>query len=862
MRLGAGCTDTDNNAADFTTASPPVPRNSATSLNPCGGGTDPTDPVALASASPAVLAAGQGTLLTVEVTPGTNPVSTGLVVIGDLSAIGGSSSQAFVDDGTQGDVFAGDNVFSFQATIPASTPGGMVSLPVGVTDAEARSAATTIELSIVAKVRISDIQGAGIGSPIALGTDVVTEGVVTARRSNGYFIQSRSHDGNPATAEGVFVFTNSAPPIDAVVGNFVRVSGRVSEFSRTPHGFPLTQLTNSNLSVLRTGDSLPTAAGIGGFLVPGFSNDYLGRFQGMRVKIYRADVVGPTNGFGDFYIQRSHLPRPVREPGIALLDAVPLPQGNAIPRFDGNPERLRVESLGLEGGTILNVDAGTRIEGLEGILYYDRGDFTLLLDPASNLALTGGAFVSAVPAPEPASLRIGSYNIENLSGGANINLDRLAKLTDVFCSYLRNPDIVGLVEIANLATAQRLAEAINTNEFDTCPDNPQYVAQLLSNSGSQRLGYLVRTSPAPGGIEPRVQVLSIEERFVGETLTNPQGNPDNILFDRPPLHLVARVTGENGTGYDVDVILNHTLSLLAVKDLGSNAVWGTSGNRSRNKRLQQAVRLSQLVEEIQQTNPDRPLVLIGDYNAFEFSDGYVDMMGIISGTPAAENTVLVHADSAVTMPLTNLLGTREAKQRYSYVFEGNTQSLDHALVNDALLATADATLHHARVNADFAADNSADTTVPVRTSDHDPLVVDLTVPGFLDADLAVSLTSRRAVFQNPWQAIFDAVVFNQGEMRALRPEVTLLFDVPPERLNKVRSIGWECSAPIVDPVGSRVFCGRRLPMESGEADPFLITVQTGPEPSLSVQVEAQTRSVDTDTSNNAADITVGVNPPL
>jgi len=92
--------------------------------------------------------------------------------------------------------------------------------------------------------------------------------------------------------------------------------------------------------------------------------------------------------------------------------------------------------------------------------------------------------------------------------------------------------------------------------------------------------------------------------------------------------------------------------------------------------------------------------------------------------------------------------------------------------------------------------------------------------------------------------------------------VTVLFDVPPARINLVRALGWVCSAPIVDPVGSRVFCGRRLPMEPGDIDPFLITVQTGPEPTLTVQVEADTRSVDTDAGNNAAEATVGVKPPL
>lgn len=727
-------------------------------------------------------------------------------------------------------------------------------------DADPGNNSDSASVGVVRLVRIPEIQGAGIGSPLPLGTEVITEGVVTARRSNGYFIQSFRHDGNAATAEGLFVFTSSAPPANAAVGNLVRVTGRVNEFRRTPHGYPLTQLTNSSLVVVRTGVPLPTAAGIGGFLVPGFPVSELGRFQGMRVKIVTADVVGPTNGFGDFYITRSHIPRPVREPGIAVLDTVPLPVDNTIPRFDRNPERLRVESAGLEGLTPVYFDAGTRLTNLTGIMYYDRGDFTLLLDNPNSLTASGGALPAAVPATEPGSLRIGSYNIENLSGGASIDLGRLQKLTDVFCGYLRTPDIVGLVEIANLETAQRLAQAINDDEFGNCPRNPQYVAYLLSTSGSQRLGYLVSTAPTDGGT-PRVQVLSVEERFVGETLTNPLGNPDNLLFDRPPLYLQARVTGENGEPYDVDVVLNHTLSLLDVVDLTPRAVWGTNGDRSRAKRAQQAVRLSQLVQEIQQADPDQPLVLIGDYNAYDFSDGYVDVMGIISGTPAAPGTVLVHADSAVTMPLTNLLGTKAPAQRYSYVFEGNTQSIDHALVNNAVLATAEATLHHARVNADFAADNAADPSVPLRSSDHDPLVVDLQVPTFLDADLSLAASARRATVQSPYIANFDLVVSNQGPMRAIRPELELVLDVPPARVVRARGLGWLCGVPVADGAGSRVFCARGVDMDPGASDAFLIQVQTATEASVSVQGVVATRSVDTDPTDDTAAATATVLPP-
>ncbi|QQS08073.1 MAG: hypothetical protein IPK69_08655 [Phycisphaerales bacterium] len=89
------------------------------------------------------------TLLTVNVVPGASPTSTGLAVTADLSAVGGSATQAFFDDGTNGDVTGGDNIFSYFYNVPV-TGGGNFSLPFTVTDAESRSGNGNIALSIVA----------------------------------------------------------------------------------------------------------------------------------------------------------------------------------------------------------------------------------------------------------------------------------------------------------------------------------------------------------------------------------------------------------------------------------------------------------------------------------------------------------------------------------------------------------------------------------------------------------------------------------------------------------------------------------------------------------------------------------------
>ena len=104
-----------------------------------------TNPTGVGLAAPNSVLPGETSTLTVDVTPGTNPASTGLSVTADLSSIGGSASQQFFDDGTNGgDVTAGDNVFTFAATVaPLATPGPK-SLPFSVSDDQGRSGSGSI----------------------------------------------------------------------------------------------------------------------------------------------------------------------------------------------------------------------------------------------------------------------------------------------------------------------------------------------------------------------------------------------------------------------------------------------------------------------------------------------------------------------------------------------------------------------------------------------------------------------------------------------------------------------------------------------------------------------------------------------
>jgi hypothetical protein len=134
----AGSTvDTDHNSTDFQLISPSDPQNYQISL-----------PTATGKADPPSVMPGQVTLLTLEVMAGKSPPSTGLYAVVDLSSVGGPSSQQFFNDGTRGDLRAGDQLFSYEVTVPASTPLGAKTLGAFVSDVQGRIVSTFIVLDV------------------------------------------------------------------------------------------------------------------------------------------------------------------------------------------------------------------------------------------------------------------------------------------------------------------------------------------------------------------------------------------------------------------------------------------------------------------------------------------------------------------------------------------------------------------------------------------------------------------------------------------------------------------------------------------------------------------------------------------
>lgn len=194
-RLVNGCQDTDNNANDFATVSPSQPRNASSATVTCSG--SGTTLFAAMNANPTTVSPSSNTLLTVTVIPATTPPSTFIAVSANLSSIGGASSQQFFDDGTNGDVTPGDNIFTYLATVAPGTPGGVAPIVGAAADFQGRVAVVQVILTINAPPANDD--------PLIFGNPSNATGSVA--NENNYLMQkpqySLSYNRSKATPNWV-----------------------------------------------------------------------------------------------------------------------------------------------------------------------------------------------------------------------------------------------------------------------------------------------------------------------------------------------------------------------------------------------------------------------------------------------------------------------------------------------------------------------------------------------------------------------------------------------------------------------------------------------------------------------------------
>ncbi len=740
FRLDAGCTDTNNNSADFANAEP-APRNTANALNPCAGSPD----VTVAEVAPAD-GAENVALDAVLAVSFTRPV----VVQDEWYSLVCSTTgtrTATVSGGPVTFTIDPDDDFAPGESCTATLFAGAVADandPSIVLTTNFSWTFTTVggDVCTLPFTPTYDIQGSGLVSPL-VGQVVSTRAVVVGDYQGaqpalrGFYIQDAEGDGDPSTSDGLFVFNGN--DISVALGDIVRVTGTVQEFQEQ------TQLSSvSALTVCGSGASVaPTTV-----TMPFPTATYLERYEGMLVRFPQPLSVTEhfqLGRFGQVVVSsggRLVQPTSVAAPGgpaqalqaqndlNRLIVDDELQNQNRDPIVFGRSQMSLTASNTLRGGDVASGMVGVMTYGWAGNAASGNA---YRLRPIG--ALDGGLpmFVATNERPTSppdvsGSLRVASVNLLNYFntfsgctrgvGGANVDcrgasnpaeFERQRNKTLAMLQGL-DADIIGVVELENDGYAPESAVADLVNGLNSVMGTTEW-AFIDADSGTGEVNSMgsdaIRNALLyrRGRVRPvgTTAVLnSIEFQNAGEP------NPGN----RPALAQTFQVPNRGS----VTVVINHLRS-----KGGSNCQVPDIGDGQGNCNVMRTIAATTLGNWLN-TNPtgiaDPRVLIIGDLNAYAQEDPITALRNF---------------------GFTNLLEAKLGPSAYTYVFDGQWGYLDHALASDALLpqVTGVASWH---VNADepsvldyttsFKSSNQLTTLYApdaFRSSDHDPVLVGLTL---------------------------------------------------------------------------------------------------------------------------------------
>ncbi|MFE7119595.1 endonuclease/exonuclease/phosphatase family protein [Streptomyces sp. NPDC057654] len=571
-------------------------------------------------------------------------------------------------------------------------------------------------------VRIHDIQGDTRISPLAGQRVAGVPGVVTAVRAfgsaRGFWVQDPRPDRDPATSEAIFVFTGTATPAVAV-GDSVLVSGTVTEYY--PGGAAaglqsVTELTRAAWTVESSGNALPAAVPLRPSTVPDryapdakggsieglrlrparYALDRYESLEGMRVSVRDAPVVGATNTHHELWV--------TAEPGHARTAR----GGSLYSSYkDPNSGRVKIGSLlPLDRHPFPAANVGDELTGTTaGPLDYDNfGGYTIA---ATEMGTRTDRHLVREKTRKQTSdeLAVATYNVENLSPKTpQAKFDRLA---GALVDQLAAPDIVALEEVQD-------------------DDGPTDSGRV---GADRTLKQLTDAIAAAGG--PRYQWRQIDP-VDGQDGGQPGGNirnaflfnPERVSFTDIPggdSTTPVKVVGRGGStalsaspgrvapadaawrdsrkplagqfsfrGRTVFVVANHFNSKGG--DQGVDSRFQPPARTSETQRLAQARAVNAFVKELLAADPRADAVVAGDLNDYQFAPA---LKALTAGGV-----------------LTDQVGRLPKKERYGYVYQGNSQVLDHMLTTRHLRRTDYDIVH---INAEFAD----------QASDHDPQVLRL-----------------------------------------------------------------------------------------------------------------------------------------
>lgn len=708
QRKNNGCTDSDNNAADFSLGTPTL-RNSATPANVCGGGSV-AQPI-IASCPDASSAAGVAGNFLLSATDadsrvnsaqisGTWPSGVTLGSFTAAAAAGGVATQA--------------------VNVSGAVPVGTYPLSLQWSNNDGQQASCSFNLAVAGLTPIYNIQGSGASSPL-VGQTVSTRGIVTHVVATGFYLQDPLGDGDASTSDGIFVYTATTPTV--AVGAEVSLSGQVAEF--TAGQGTITQLKNiSGLSTLSTGNAImPTPVDLT-TLAPGGLEAY----EGMLVTLTGPITVQQNyflGRFGQLTLAaggRMLQPTYVMRPGVDAQNLASANLARAIILDDNSSAQnpAVVPYMGQDN----TIRAGDTAESLTGVI--DFGPATASVTGASMYRLqptVAPVFARSNPRPLTApavggNVRVASANVlnffttftngqtaaggsgqgcalggavsaANCRGADNLNeFQRQIAKTVAELSTL-NADVVGLMEIQNNGDV-----ALQT-----------LVAALNATMGAGT--YAAAPLPAQGTGDDAIRVAMIYKpatlKLVGASISD-----NNPINNRPTF--AQGFQAPNGERFAV--VVNHFKSKSCSGASGVNADQGDLQGCYNAHRIEQALQLQNFINQVKTTAGTQDLVLLGDFNSY-----------------AQEDPIHTLTQDGQIVDLVGLFEPAD----YSYVFDGFAGRLDHGFGTASIASkVTGATSWHINADEPLVIDYNTEfnppayySPTPFRSSDHDPMVLGL-----------------------------------------------------------------------------------------------------------------------------------------
>jgi uncharacterized protein len=716
LRKNNGCLDTNQNGSDFSTGTP-APRNSSTAVNVCGGGSAGNQPIV--TSCPAVtLQAGEAGSVLLQASDVDSIVNAATL---SASAPAGVALNNFVAAGSDG------QSASASLQLDGSLPAGNYAVEVKFANNEAQTATCSVNVTVQSSsiTRIFQIQGSGLGvasvSPLN-GQTVTTEGVVTAvfPGLNGFYLQDEAGDNNPLTSDGIFVYLGTGVTPTVSKGQKVRLNASVTEFNT------ITELINvSGLQVLSSNNViLPTD-----ITLPEVTEGDLEAYEGMLVRI-TTPLTASQNYFQGRYgqVTLSAEGRMIKPTNIHPANSTAAAQA-----ADDNARRRLVLD---DGSSVQNPNpipfigeddtlrAGDIVENLTGVIDHglitasNPGPRDYKLHPTEPVQFSRENVRTAAPASVGGNVKVASFNVLNYfttftngataSGqtgqgcrlgssvsasncrGAN-NLVEFNRQRNKIVRALTaiNADVVGLMEIQNngATAAQDLVNGLN--------------AVLGANT------YAVIADPANGTGTDAIKVAMIYKP-AKLTPASVALSDNNSINNRPTL----AQTFQAANGEKFSVLVNHLKSKSCSDAGGADADQGNGQGCYNAQRLAQANQLVQFIQTVKNQANNPNVMVIGDLNAY-----------------GKEDPVLVLENAG----LQDQIARFNDLAGYSYVFDGESGYLDHALANADLAAKVTGTVHwHINADEPFVIDYNTEfkpqdlyTDSPYRSSDHDPVIVGL-----------------------------------------------------------------------------------------------------------------------------------------